>query len=117
MISSAVVTMFSGWMENRTKLKTAKVDKQIKELDAASSYDLQAQKNMQNSWKDEFLILLHTLPIWGYMIPSDDLTKRLDILWLKLDQAPDYWWLIYFGIVISTFGLRFMSDRLLKSRG
>ena len=114
LITGGLTSIFTSWMENRTKLKTAKLEKEIKELDATSDYDITAQQNMKHSWKDEYLIILHTFPIWGYLLPSEELTIRLDTLWTKLEGAPDWWWGIYIGMVISTFGLRFMADKLKK---
>lgn len=110
--------------ENKMRLETAKVDAKIaKEMNLAntiSDYDQQAQKNMASSLKDEYLILLHTLPIWGYVVPNQTFRDGLDLIWLKLAEAPDYWWIIYVGMVASTFGLRWLFDKkrvdvLLKS--
>lgn len=107
-IVGGITSLVSGWFETKKQKQQAKADYEKSQLESVSSYDIQAQKNMQTSWKDEYLILLHTLPIWGYVIPSETLHKSLDTLWLKLETAPDYWWLIYIGMVVSTFGLRWM---------
>ncbi len=101
----------SGWFDNKNALRKAELKYQIKALSAESDYDMEAQRNMRHTWKDEYLIILHTFPIWGYIIPSAELTKRLDLLWIKLGSAPEWWWGIYVGIVISTFGLRFMFKK------
>lgn len=102
-------------VENQIRLDTAKIDaaiaKELREDSAVASYDQQAMKNMQSSWKDEYLILLHTLPIWGYAVPSETLHKGLDGIWVKLGTAPDFWWVIYIGMVASTFGLRWLFSK------
>lgn len=132
-LASPVTSMIEGWQdrktltvetqqaiaqakaENKMRLDTAKVDAKIaKELNLANTiadYDQQAQKNMSSSFKDEYLILLHTLPIWGYVIPNQELRDGLDLIWIKLGEAPDYWWIIYIGMVASTFGLRWLFDK------
>lgn len=75
---------------------------------AESDYDQQAMKNMQTSWKDEYLIILHTFPIWGYGIPSETLHIGLDRIWLQFNSADYFWWITYIGIIASTFGLRWL---------
>ena len=132
-IASPITSMIEGWQnrktltvetqqaiaqnkaENKMRLDTARVDAKItKELNLANTiadYDQQAQKNMATSFKDEYLILLHTLPIWGYIIPNQTFRDGLDMIWLKLAEAPDYWWIIYIGMVASTFGLRWLFDK------
>lgn len=132
-IASPITSIIEGWQERKTltvetqqaiaqnkaenkmRLDTARVDAKItKELNLANTiadYDQQAQKNMATSFKDEYLILLHTLPIWGYIIPNQTFRDGLDMIWLKLAEAPDYWWIIYIGMVASTFGLRWLFDK------
>lgn len=107
-IASGVTSLISGWFETKKQKQKAEADFATAQLNSVSDYDNLAQKNMQNSWKDEYLILIHTFPWWGYIIPSDELTARLDLLWAKMDTLPEWWWYIYLGMVISTFGLRWM---------
>lgn len=94
----------------KTKLEIEK-NKLITAAQAESDYDTQAAKNMQTSWKDEYLILLHTLPVYGYVIPSETLHKGLDRIWENLGAAPYEWWVIYIGMVASTFGLRWLFNK------
>lgn len=117
LIFGGVSSLIDGWFTTKQKKQEADTQRYIADLNSVSEYDLQAQKNMQNSWKDEYLILIHTFPIWGYIIPSEELTQRLDILWIKFSQAPEWWWWIYLGMVISTFGLRFMFKGIDTIRG
>lgn len=89
----------------------AKTKMMVMEAKATSDYDNKAQDNMKESWKDEYLILLHTMPIWGYVIPNETLHEGLDKVWFNLNNAPYEWWVIYIGIVASTFGLRWLFNK------
>lgn len=101
--------------EGKVRLAQSKVDARInKEANLAKSvgdYDTTAQANMSTTYKDEYIILLHTFPIWGYGIPSEELHAGLDKIWDKFESAPYWWWLIYIGIVASTFGLRWLFTK------
>lgn len=116
-VVGGVSSLLSSWFQSRTEISKAKIARQLKELDAQTDYDTTAQRNMKDSLKDEYLILLHTFPIWGYAIPSEQLRSSLDIVWSKLNEAPDWWWIIYVGMVVSTFGLRFMWNQMKTIRG
>ena len=99
----------------------AKITEMSRLAESDKSYDTLAMKNMNSTWKDEFLILLHTFPIWGYGLPSSELHKGLDRIWEMLGSAPYWWWLVYMGMVASTFGLRWLFskqrvDTILKGR-
>ena len=100
---------------NKVEIEKKKLDIKLEQMTvqtkAESDYDNRAQENMKTSWKDEYLIILHTLPIWGYLIPSEQFHKGLDKIWLNLQAAPYEWWVIYIGIVASTFGLRWLFTK------
>lgn len=141
-ISSPVTSIVSGWQERKTLGKAGKIELDKVRLDlkvaletatnnakiarlsqeqvAITDYDTQAVKNMQTSWKDEYLLLLHTLPIYGYAIPYAPLHAGLDRVWEELGRAPYEWWIVYIGIVASTFGLRWLFnkrvDKILDSK-
>ena len=108
------------------KLEIAKLELQIRKEQAAyaakaeADYDTKAMENMKTSWKDEYLILLHTFPIWGYGVPSSELHEGLDRIWFQFNQAGYWWWICYIGIIASTFGLRWLFnnrvDKMIKSK-
>lgn len=97
-----------------------KKEKKMAEARAEADYDTQAMKNMRSTFKDEYLIGLHTFPIWGYGIPSTTLHAGLDRIWYQFDNADYWWWLCYMGIIASTFGLRWLFsgrvDKLMDGR-
>lgn len=100
---------------NKVEIEKKKLELELQKMTAQakaeSDYDNKAQDNMKTSWKDEYLIILHTLPIWGYIVPSEEFHKGLDRIWSHLENAPYEWWLIYMGIVASTFGLRWLFTK------
>jgi len=113
-IITGITSLATGWMEDKRAKSKAKAEHEIKQLAAVTDYDTEALRQKQHSWSDEYLLLVHTFPWWGYIIPSEGLTERLDLLWNKMDTIPQSWWVIYGGMVISTFGLRFMAKKIIK---
>jgi hypothetical protein len=86
----------------KIKAETSLMEKQIKgEVD----WDLAAIKNTENSWKDEWLVLLFSIPLilsfcgdWGRNIVFNGFQA--------LSQAPD-WYKYTLGVIVSaSFGIK-----------
>ena len=114
--SSEVKAVKEGGKVELAKLELElKKEKVISASKAEASYDQQAMSNMKSSWKDEYLIILHTFPIWGYGIPSESLHLGLDRIWVQFNGADHFWWITYIGIIASTFGLRWLFAGRIES--
>lgn len=113
-LTGGITELVSGWFEVKKQKQQQEAAIIQQKQKGSDDYDLEALRQKKSSWSDEYLMFIHTFPWWGYMIPSEDLTARLDILWSKMNTLPDWWWWCYMGMVISTFGLRFMSKRILN---
>ncbi len=84
------------------KAKTELMQQQIK---GEADWDLEAIKNTQGSWKDEWLVLLFSIPLilsfcgeWGRDIVFNGFQA--------LSQAPD-WYKYTLGVIVSaSFGIK-----------
>ncbi|WP_456322098.1 hypothetical protein, partial [Hydrogenimonas sp.] len=76
-----------------------------------SDWDTNAQKQMENSWKDEYLLFLLTLPIVGSFIPQAQ--EYVVVGWGYIAQAPEWYIFSFLGVVAATFGLRWLIRPLL----
>jgi hypothetical protein len=73
-----------------------------------------AMQNMQKSWKDEFILLLFSLPIIMSFIPS--LQEYAKEGFKNLEQAPDWFLYIYIGMVVTIYGLRGLLKEFIKNK-
>jgi hypothetical protein len=95
--------------EAQTKLEMAKQGQKIDfELDRESV------RQMQKSLKDEFLLLLFSLPVILTFIPS--MQPHVQKGWEMLDQAPEWFLWLYAAMIISVWGLRGIARSVLESR-
>lgn len=101
-IVGGLTQLASGWFENKKLEQAAKHERRMTEAKAECDYDTQAQKNMQTSIKDEYLLLIFTAPlILGYF---DEVRA---MRWVKfVGELPLWYQIILFGMVAATFGLR-----------
>ena len=94
-IGNKVLGMVGGHFKHKRKLKEAK---QQAELDWAKYM----AEGSTNSWKDEYLTLLWTLPFASAVVGW---TGPLDRLILLLNQMPEWYTFILIMITGASFGL------------
>ncbi|CAK1801441.1 conserved hypothetical protein [Vibrio crassostreae] len=94
--------------ERDDKLEQAKLDAQIKRLQSGdeSAAKLDELSIKQRGWKDEYLLILTTLPLGLSFIP--DWTHIVDAGFAALDGVPEYYWYALGMIYVDTFGFRRM---------
>lgn len=116
-IVQGIAKMGGDWLEGRQKVKAAKIEAEIARYQAETkhaeklvehreSYDIQALKQMQFSWKDEYLLFVLTLPLIGVFIPG--IQDRILIGFQYLSKTPQWYVLLIVGITAATFGLRWL---------
>jgi hypothetical protein len=73
-------------------------------------WDTQAMKNAETSWKDEWFVILLSIPAVMAFIPG--LSIYVGMGFAELAKAPD-WYLGAFGIAVAaSFGFRKFADRM-----
>jgi len=125
----------STYMEGKNIERAAKLEiKKIKALgqveqakalaNIEASYDNLAQTNMKTTWKDEYLVLVISFPyVVSFLIPfmsyftGHDFAGELATSWELVGTAPDWYQWCFMGIVIATFGLRWMVKHKMGSIG
>ena len=91
--------------EGKIKIQEAKTKRKLRELEGNLDYNVEVQKGMQASWKDEFLVVV----LWGSFIamfvPQLQPYINNGLAFFK-QNAP--WWYEYclVGSVVASFGLK-----------
>jgi len=115
---SPITSIVTNYQTNKAKkqarkdmLEDAKVKGEIARIDKITSgeldYDIEAQRQMKYSWKDEYLVIVLTLPFIFSFIPVAQ--DHVIIGWEYIAKAPDWYQWSFMGIIIATFGLRTMA--------
>ena len=112
LVVGAVKSIAGSWLETRKvkaegkiALAKAKVDFKVAKYTAKSSMDLSAMEGMRFSWKDEYLLVLLTMPVIGSFIPGMEVYIAAGFDVLK-DHTPDWYKWALTGMIAATFGLR-----------
>jgi len=129
-VASVVTEPIKEWQKRKTiKVQTkAKIDEilataEVKKAEAIlrmaergqqiqADWDMRAQEQMKFSWKDEYLLILLTLPVIGSFIPGvqDYICKG----WDYVGKAPDWYKIALLGVIAATFGLRWLIAPLVQ---
>lgn len=112
------------YIKSNQELKLVKVEGEIARVKAitardtariaadvqyAGEYDVEALRQQQFSWKDEYLLMVNTAPFIAGFIPA--VQDYVLIGWETLAKAPSWYVASYVGIVAATFGLRWLFGK------
>ena len=110
-----------SWLKGRQELKKVRLENQkvveqaeaeakaksiIKKAEAEADWDQEALRQSQFSWKDEYLVIILSLPFLGSFIP--EVQDFVSVGWDYLDKAPEWYQLSFIGLVTASFGLRWL---------
>ena len=125
-IISAVSGLGKAWLENKkiknkqkmqiaeaqVKAEIKKIEVQASEVKGDTNYDLEVLRNQKHTLKDEYALLIVTLPFVLSFIPftQDYIVKG----WQYLQQAPEWYSYIFVGSIAGSLGLRFITKKLSK---
>ena len=101
-IVTAVTSLFSTWVGAKTKRMEAEARRAEMLAEKEADWDLEIARQMQYSWKDEFITGVWFAPMvvaWFYPERAEE--------WLTFVGGMPYWYqVVMFGIVAASFGLR-----------
>jgi hypothetical protein len=102
LIASSVGKIFTSWVDLKKTKNEAEAAYHMKALSGELDWDIEAQKQAQYSWKDEFITVIWFSPL---IVAWFDEDKAL--AWVNFAQEMPYWYQIgMFGIIAASFGLR-----------
>ncbi len=102
--------------KDKRAIKAAKVKTELVIMErqqvADIDWDTQALRNAETSWKDEWFVILLSVPAVMAFIPG--LSVYVGLGFAELAKAPD-WYLAAFGIAVAaSFGFRKFANRMIK---
>ncbi|MEA2036986.1 MAG: hypothetical protein U9O94_10535, partial [Nanoarchaeota archaeon] len=131
-VLGAVVAPVTKWVEGNEERKTLLVEQEDKQLERQhqinlrkidvaqelakqgqkieADWDTNAQNNMKHTWKDEWFVILFSIPLIGAFVPA--LQEAVLQGFNVLEQTPEWYRWLLAGIVVATFGLRWMFSKI-----
>lgn len=114
-ILGIVTEAFSSYRKGKTKVKEARIARDVakyeaeakrfmKAAEAESDWDMEAMRQSQFSWKDEFIVIMLFLPYIGAFIPG--VQDHVLVGFEYLGKTPYWYQWSLLGVVAASFGLR-----------
>ena len=107
-IINSVAGLAASVIDGKTAVKKAEAQTKMKIATGELDWDLEAMKATQNSWKDEWITLLFSIPLilafcgdWGNQIVQAGFTA--------LEVMPNWYQYSLCGIVSASIGMRGVS--------
>jgi len=107
------------FVKGKAEEKKAIQQRKINAINNDADWEAKMADATKSSWKDEYLIILLTLPLWliGWAIAMDDpsMLDRVHQGFKALQELPEFYqYLLYTG-VLASFGVK-GADALMKMR-
>jgi len=109
--------------ENKQKTKKAMSDAALMHAEKMARGDIEysgkALETQKGDWKDEFVLLVLSSPLFllGYSVfaEDEDISKKLDLYFEKLDGMP--WWItgLWISVVAAIYGIK--ATDIIKTNG
>ena len=105
---------FSHIYQNRQKTKMLISDAEKMHAEKMARGEIEytqlIKSDQQNSWKDEFVLILVSLPIlllvWSVFSNDQDIKSKLDLFFQYFDQLPLWYQALFIGICSAIYGLK-----------
>lgn len=121
MIWSALVggaiELGKNWVKGKMEEQKVKQEVRLEKLRNDADWEARMADATATSWKDEYLILVLTAPLWfiGYGIAVDnpEIINRVNVGFETLAALPEFYQYLLYAAVLASFGLK-MKDALKK---
>lgn len=107
-VFSPLGQVVSTWIEGRNKVQEAKIEREVKALTHEANWDIVQAEASKDSWKDEWLTILISIPMVLAFVPgmSEYLRQGFNVL----EDCPD-WYQYLVGVVFAaSFGIKKVTD-------
>ena len=101
-------------MKNRQKRKMLESDAAMvhaqKMANGEIEYQQVVRKSQDNGWKDEFVLILISLPIllliWSVFSDDPMIKEKIDIFFVQFAALPMWYQMLFVGVVGNIYGLK-----------
>ena len=109
-VLGGVVDLAKGWVKGKAEERKIKHEVKLEKLRTDADWEARMADATKSSWKDEYLIVLLTLPLWSlaYAVTFDapEVTQRVKEVFIVLAELPEYYQYLLYAAVLASFGLK-----------
>ena len=106
-IIGGITSLGSEWIKRRGEKAQAKHERQLAKLNHEQDWDEIHASNAGSSWKDEWFVIVLSIPMIGAFIPS--LVPHIQEGFRVLDEMPEYYKIFLGSAIGASFGIKALS--------
>ena len=107
-----LVTMLGGlateWIKGKAEEGKAKQEAKIKAITSTENWEALQAQGSQSSWKDEWFVVVLSIPMIGAFIPS--LVPYIQEGFAVLDTMPEYYKAFLGAAIAASFGIKTLAN-------
>ena len=120
-VVSGLFDVGKTFLKNKAEEKQAIHDRKITQIKQEGNWDEIQASNSNNSWKDEYLTIILTLPFVAMFLAvifeADEMVIRFKQAFMVLDEdVPDEYWYLLSVVVAASFGVKKIIDVIKAKR-
>ena len=100
--------LVTQWIKGKAEESKAKQEVKMKHIQAAESWDALQATNSASSWKDEWFVILLSIPLIMAFIPS--LVPYVQAGFEVLEEMPEYYKGFLAAAIAASFGLKGLAN-------
>jgi len=108
MIASAVGGLASTWLKGKQKVAEAKIEREAQALTNEADWNQVQARNARDSWKDEWLTLLVSIPMILAFFP--DMVPYVEAGFEVLEGMPEWYQGLLFTVFAASFGVKKLAS-------
>ena len=121
-VVSGLFDVGKTFLKNKAEEKQAIHDRKITQIKQEGNWDEIQVSNSNNSWKDEYLTIILTLPFVAMFLAvifeADEMVIRFKQAFMVLDEdVPNEYWYLLSVVVAASFGVKKIIDVIKAKRG
>ena len=104
------VELGKNWLQGKVEEQKVKQEVKLEKLRNDANWEATMADATKTSWKDEYLILVLTSPLWfigyGVAVDNPEIIERVNTGFLTLSELPEYYQYLLYAAVLASFGLK-----------
>jgi len=104
------VDLAKGFFKGKIEEQKIRQEVKLEKLRTDADWEARMADATRTSWKDEYLIVLLTLPLWSlaYAVAFDspEVVDRVKEVFTTLSELPEYYQYLLYVAVLASFGIK-----------
>jgi hypothetical protein len=105
---NVVGELATTWMQGKAQEAKVKQEVKIKAMQSEENWEKMMAEGSKTSWKDEWFVIVLSIPMIGAFIPS--LVPYIQQGFIVLDSMPEYYKGFLAAAIAASFGLKGLSN-------